>query len=246
MISNQSTAISFRDSLRRLQTAQKSSRGAPIYSLLVNRPLGRLAAAAAHQAGMSPNQVTLVSAVFTLTGIALLAVSEPNWFSAALITLALVAGYGLDAADGQLARLTGGGSLSGEWLDHVIDSAKIATLHLAVLIMIFRFFGLGTWSLAVPLVFSAAYVVHFFAMLLTDLLIRVRKAGAEAGVLAGPPSRVVSLLKLPTDYGILCLSFLLLGAPRVFFAVYALLALAMLGYTVLVLPVWYGRLRRLN
>ena len=63
-------------------------------------------------------------------------------------------GYALDSADGQLARLRGGGSLTGEWLDHVIDSFKISTLHLAVLVMAYRFFPTPTWWLLVPLVFS--------------------------------------------------------------------------------------------
>ena len=54
------------------------------------------------------------------------------------------------------------------------------------------------------------------------------------------------LLKLPTDYGLLCLTFILLGQVTWFVGVYTLLALAMLGYTALVLPKWYGDIRRLD
>lgn len=235
----------FSDSLSRLRSAQKTAKGAPLYSLLINRPLGRVFAAGADQAGLTPNQVTVVSALCTFTGIVLLAWLAPSWPAALAITAALVVGYGLDAADGQLARLTGTGSLAGEWLDHVIDSAKIATLHLAVLAMIYRHLSWPTWTLLVPLVFSAASVVHFFGMLLTDLLTRVHDLRGPRTP-AGEPSRLRSLLKLPTDYGLLCLSFLLLGVPVAFFTVYALLSLAMLGYTALVLPTWYRRVCRLN
>lgn len=239
-------AVSFRDSLHRLRSAQKSSRGAPFYSVAINRPLGRFFAACAHQVGLTPNHVTLISAVFTYTGIALVALRRPDLATAVMVTLALVVGYALDAADGQLARLRGGGSLTGEWLDHVIDSGKLATLHLAVLIGAFRFSPLPRWWLLVPVVFGAAYVVHFFGMLLTDLLIRVHSARTGTEVVQGPASKVVALLKLPTDYGMLCLTFILLAWPVAFAVAYTVQAVAIVGYTALVLPRWYARLARLQ
>jgi phosphatidylglycerophosphate synthase len=232
------------DSLTSLRGAQKSSKGAPIYSLLVNRPLGRVFAALAHQARMTPNQVTAVSAVFTLGGIALIATVRPTWFTGVIIALALVLGYALDSADGQLARLRGGGSLTGEWLDHVIDSFKIATLHLAVLVMAYRHFTTPEWWLIVPLVFSATYVVHFFGMLLSDLLARLHSTTKPTA--GGTQSRIMPLLKLPTDYGLLCVIFVLLGITSWFVVVYTLLALAMVGYTALVLPKWYRDVRKLD
>jgi len=237
--------VSFAESLRRLQTAQKSSRGAPLYSVVVNRPLGRVLAAGAHQLGLTPNHVTLISAVFTFAGIAALAALPPGALAAIVVTVALVLGYALDAADGQLARLRGGGSLQGEWLDHCIDSVKVATLHLAVLVMAFRYFPVGRWWLIVPLLFTAVYVVHFFGFLLTDLLTRVRTAQTGTPATVSESSRLMSAVKLPTDYGLFCCSFVLLFAPTVFVVVYTLFAAAMLGYTALVLPRWYARLGRL-
>jgi phosphatidylglycerophosphate synthase len=239
-------ATSFRDSLRSLKAVQKTSRGAPFYSLVINRPLGRVFAAAAHQVGLTPNQVTVISAVFTFSGIVALAALEPGVATALLVTGALVLGYALDASDGQLARLRGGGSLSGEWLDHSIDSVKIATLHLAVLVTAYRNFEVPQWWLFVPLAFTAAYVVHFSGMLLTDLLTRVRVAQTGTAAATAPPSRAMSVLKLPTDYGFLCLSFLLLAVPTAFTVIYTAFAVAMVGYTALVLPRWYGRLKRLE
>lgn len=241
----ESAARSFSDSMQRLKSAQKSSRGAPFYSLVINRPMGRVFAALAHQLRLSPNQVTMISAAFTYTGIVLIAVRPPTWLTAALVFVALVLGYALDAADGQLARLRGGGSLAGEWLDHVIDSGKIATLHLAVLIMAYRHFPVGDWWLFIPLAFAAAYVVHFFGMLLSDLLARTSSSYNPAGT-PRTSSRIVSILKLPTDYGILCIVFALLGAPRLFMIVYTAMAVVMVVYTALVLPRWYRRIAPLT
>lgn len=246
MVQQSVPAVTFRHSLDRLKSVQKSSRGAPFYSLAINRPLGRFFAAAAHQVGLTPNHVTMISAAFTFTGIALIAVLRPGPLAALLVTVALVLGYALDASDGQLARLRGGGTLSGEWLDHSIDSVKIATLHLAVLVAAYRYFPVPRWWLLVPLAFTAAYVVHFFGMLLTDLLTRVRSAQTGVTPATGAPSRLMSVLKLPTDYGFLCLSFLLLAWPIAFAVVYTAFAIAMVGYTAAVLPRWYGRLRRLD
>ena len=120
-----------RTTLRRLAAAQKGATGAPAYSRFVNRPLGRVFAALAFHAGLTPNAVTAVSAACTGTGIVLLAVRPPSWGLGIAITACLVLGYALDAADGQLARLRGGGSPAGEWLDHMVDAAKASGLHLA-------------------------------------------------------------------------------------------------------------------
>jgi phosphatidylglycerophosphate synthase len=238
--------VGYRDTLRRLSGAQKSATGAPLYSLLVNRPLGRMLAAAAYVLGMTPNRVTLVSALFTYGGIVVLATATPGWVTGAAVTAALVLGYALDSADGQVARLQGGGSPAGEWLDHVIDSGKIATLHLAVLVMAYRHLDVDSRWLLVPLAFSVASVVHFFGMLLTELLMRIAylRHGGE------PPARaastLMSVLKLPTDYGLLCLSFLLLGAPSAFLVCYTVLALAMVAYTAPVAVRWYRSIAALT
>jgi phosphatidylglycerophosphate synthase len=156
------------------------------------------------------------------------------------VSLALVLGYALDAADGQLARLRGGGSAVGEWLDHMIDSAKVSGVHLAVLIMAYRHFGFSSagWLL-VPMAFAVVSSVHFFGMILVEQL--AREARARSGL--GPPERQAAtplrtLLKFPTDYGVLCLLFLLLGAPAAFFSAYSVCAAASAGYLVLILRKW--------
>lgn len=234
-----SAAPGFGRSLAQLRDAQKSSKGAPPYSLFINRPLGRILAAGAHQLGMTPNQVTYVSAACTLAGLLVLGLGPAGWVSGVVVAALLVLGYAFDSADGQLARLRGGGSLLGEWLDHMIDSAKVASLHLVVLVAFYRHFDLRPGWLLVPLAFTVVSAVHFFGMILVDLLGRSRRAAA--GVPAPPKESAElskTLLKLPTDYGIMCLVFVLLGAHTLFLGVYTFLAVATAGYTLLVVRKW--------
>src|SRR4051794_25850684 len=100
--------------LRRLRDAQKpAGRGAPAYSIYVNRPIGRYIAAAAYRIGATPNQVTAASALLTFTAILLLALVPPSAALGVGIAVLLAAGYAFDSADGQVARLRGGGSAAG-------------------------------------------------------------------------------------------------------------------------------------
>ncbi|RYF39098.1 MAG: CDP-alcohol phosphatidyltransferase family protein, partial [Comamonadaceae bacterium] len=116
-----------RETLARLASAQKgAAKGAPAYSIWVNRRVGRLLAVIAYRLGLTPNQVTAVSAVFTFTGIALIAFAPVSIWMGIAVWLLLALGYAWDSADGQVARLRGGGSLSGEWLDHFVDAVKIS------------------------------------------------------------------------------------------------------------------------
>ncbi|WP_232548841.1 CDP-alcohol phosphatidyltransferase family protein [Propioniciclava soli] len=228
---------------RALIRVQKSNRNAPAYSRWVNRPLGRVFAATCYRWGLTPNHVTAISAAFTFTGIALIATGEPSWWRGILITVLLVLGYALDSSDGQVARLQGGGRLVGEWLDHVVDSVKTGSIHLAVLVM--WFLNLGDWSLAstfVPIVFALQATVWFFAIILTDLL--MRNAGAKQQKLAvdeGKPSTLNSLLGIPVDYGFLCLTFVLLGWFDGWRWLYALLAAANVAILLLQSVRWYRR-----
>lgn len=238
--------VTYSASLARLSAAQKSSAGAPAYSLFVNRPLGRRFAAVAHVMGATPNQVTGLSALFTYSGIALVALVGPSWVSGLVVALCLVIGYALDAADGQLARLRGGGSLQGEWLDHVVDAGKISFLHLAVLVGASRFTDLSPGWLLVPVSFTLIANVTFFGMILNGLL-RDRYTAQTGHSVSRPPSSPLrSLLVVPTDYGVLCLSFLLLGAPMVFASVYLALFVCAAGFLGLALVKWYRDMGRVE
>lgn len=229
----------FRYAIGRLSAAQKSGRGVSLYSRYVNRPAGRLLAAAAYALRLSPNQVTVVSAVFTFTGVALLAALPPSHAQGAGVFAALVVGFALDSADGQLARLTGKGSAAGEWLDHVVDCAKMLALHMAVLVSFHRHFDLPDprWLL-VPVVFQFAAVLVFFGGVLTEQL----KRRAERPAPAAPPSTLRSVALLPVDYGVFCAVFLLLGARGAFTALYCALCAAHLLFLAAFSVKWYHEL----
>lgn len=99
------------DAYHRLARAQKGhARGAPAYSVYVNRRIGRVLAAVAYRIGLTPNQVSIISAVHSFVAIGLIAFGPVNVPMGLLIALLLVLGYAWDSADGQVARLRGGGS----------------------------------------------------------------------------------------------------------------------------------------
>jgi phosphatidylglycerophosphate synthase len=238
----------FKGTLAALGSAQKPvAAGAPPYSILVNRRAGRFVAAAAYRAGMSPNQVTAVSATFTFGGIILLATAAPAGWVGALVWAALALGYIFDSADGQLARLQGSGSVAGEWLDHVVDSTKIVSLHLAVLIAAFRHFQLPSdgWLL-VPIGYAIVGTVSFFAMILNDQLKAVVLLKSGRAAIPRKSSALKSALLVPTDYGVLCLVFLLLGAPLAFFTVYSLFFALNAMHLAVASTRWFGDMRSLS
>ncbi len=229
-----------------LAHAQKSNRNAQAYSRWINRPLGRLIAATAYRIGLTPDQISLVSAALSLAGILLIATLTPSWRTGIVVACLLAAGYATDSADGQVARLRGGGTLAGEWLDHVIDAVKVTSLHLAVTVMWVRHLeGWPLWSALIPLLFTLQATVFYFAIIVTDLLER----GAGVKKAATPPAGerapvLTSLLGIPVDYGVLCLVMVLLGWYPVWRLAYT--ALAVLGTALLLMQLvrWFLRIRR--
>lgn len=242
---NDRPAQGYRAAFERLRSAQKPQAGTPLYSRLVNRPLGRRFAALAYVWGWTPNRVTFVSACFTFTGIALIALVRPTWWVGIIISALLVMGYALDSADGQVARLRGGGSAQGEWLDHTVDAAKVLTIHSAILIAVFRFFGLPVVWCLVPIAYLVVDSMVFFAMMSRDLLL-ARAAGGKAPASKSSMSLLRAILIIPSDYGFFALTLILLGFPMVFFAVYTLMLVSNAGFLVLALVKWYRQLGEYN
>ncbi|WP_375478584.1 CDP-alcohol phosphatidyltransferase family protein [uncultured Jatrophihabitans sp.] len=237
----------YRDSVDALASAQKPSYGAPAYSVFVNRPAGRYLAAGAHQLGLTPNAVTLLSALCSYIAIACLALLRPTVGTGVVVGVLLMLGYALDSADGQLARLRGGGSRLGEWLDHMVDSIKISSLHLAVLITVFRYFGFRPGWLLVPIGYAVVSAVTFFGMILIDQL----RAGVIAkatrpGDVSQRRALARSLAVLPNDYGFLCVVFLLLGFHHLFFGVYAALLVCNVGFLGLALRKWARQMKAVD
>ncbi|CAH0229591.1 CDP-alcohol phosphatidyltransferase family protein [Microbacterium foliorum] len=239
-------SVSFAAAYRQLSAAQKGhARGAPGYSVYVNRRIGRMLAAFAFRVGITPNQATVISALHTFSALALLLILPAAWWTGTLVALLLALGYAWDSADGQIARLRGGGSLAGEWLDHFVDALKIASLHLVVLLALHLHTPLaGTPWLLIPLAFSVVDVVTFFGMLLNDLL--KQKKGVQSTHSRGGGTFLRSMILLPTDFGVLCLVFALWGWTAGFLAVYAVLALINALFLALAAAKWFREISALD
>jgi phosphatidylglycerophosphate synthase len=232
----------YRSSLAALEQAQKTPRGVSLYSTWVNRPVGRRLASLADVLDLTPNHVTLVSAACSLTAVALLALVDPSRLLGLVVGGLLVLGFALDSADGQLARLHRSGSRSGEYLDHMLDCTLKSTLHAAVLISFYRSGERGL-ELLIPLGFSTVSVLLFFGGILVSKLRQQspQPAGARPGERVGDVTS--SVLLLPADHGVLCLSFLLWGSGELFLAVYALLFAVNAALTAVFAVVWMRELR---
>ncbi|MFE9565542.1 CDP-alcohol phosphatidyltransferase family protein [Streptomyces sp. NPDC006487] len=235
--------------LRELRGAQKSAKGVSLYSRFVNRPVGRYLAAGSYALGLTPNQVTLISAALSFAGAAVITLTSPSWGLGIAVWALLAVGFAFDSADGQLARLRGGGSAAGEWLDHVVDCAKLTALHTCVLIAFYRFpeaYGVGGGAdggaaagwLLVPLGFQLAAVVTFFGGLLTEKL----KPKPAPGSAAAAPSTLRAVALLPVDYGVFCLVFLFLGGSGLFRWVYAGAGVMAALFLVAFLAKWFREL----
>lgn len=232
------------ESYRWLASAQKGrARGAPAYSVYVNRRIGRVLAALAHTVGCTPNQASIISAVHSFAAIALIALAPRTVAVGVCVAVLLVLGYAWDSADGQIARLRGGGSAQGEWLDHFIDALKISSLHIAVAVGLLRD-GADGLVTAIPLVFAIVASTAFTGMLLNDLL--KEKAGVVSTHHRGGGTWARSMLLLPTDFGLVCLVFALWGWPVAFAWAYGLLAAAAAAFLGLAAVRWYREIGRIG
>jgi phosphatidylglycerophosphate synthase len=231
--------MAFGAALRELRGAQKTAKGVSLYSRHINRPVGRVLAAAAYRMNLRPNHVTLISAAFSFSAVIAVGAVRPSWSLAPAVYLGLAIGFAFDSADGQLARLRRESSAAGEWLDHVVDCAKITALHAAVLVSFYRFFDMpGRVWLLLPLGFQFAAVLTFCGGLLTDKL----KPKSVPSVAVPAPSRIRAVALLPVDYGVFCVVFLLLGNQRWFLGAYAALFVAHALFLAAFMAKWFREL----
>jgi phosphatidylglycerophosphate synthase len=245
-----SGADGFRVRFDSLRKAQKKRRGVPLYTLYVNRPAGRVIAAAS-PAWMTPNGLTAIGGVLTYGALIALMFFVEGGPASALVGVALVLGFFFDSADGQLARLRSAGSISGEWLDHVLDSGRIVLLHLATLWFFVRTEALDeTLAVLVCTAFALAATLVFFAGTLFEKLEALHDekpaTSAATPAPARAPSTLRSALMLPVDYGVTCVVFLLLPVTAVFVPVYVVLAVIKVLSTSAFLAKWYLTLRRID
>ena len=182
-------------------------------------------------------------------GLVLLATVRPSIAVGIAVSGLLAAGYVMDSVDGQLARLRGMSSLSGEWLDHTVDCIKTSSLHLAVLISLFRFpSGHDRLWLLVPVAFAIVDAVSFFGLVTLPLLRKLHGSaiGRLPAAAVGREHPLRMWLLLPTDYGVLCWIFVLLAWPTGFLTAYTALLAVNAAVLVLALRKWWHELRRLD
>lgn len=209
-----SPSLSFVKALELLKSRQKPGEGVPAYTRWINRGLARYVAAGAFRIGIRPNAVTAISALVSGIGLVVLVMAPRTISTGILVAVILAAGYLLDSADGQVARLSEQSSRAGEWLDHVVDAVRMPLIHLCTLVALFLE-GVENWVLVLPLAYSVTITGQFFSQILAKQL-------ASAGTRPTPNSGQ-SLFLLPTDTGVLCWIFVLWGLPKLFLVSYALL-----------------------
>lgn len=210
--------LSFTESLRRLDAAQKPGTGVPAYTRWVNRRAARYLCAAAERVGATPSAVSVMSIVVTLSGLgAFLALHRTPLLAGAIAAVLLALGYALDSADGQLARLQQTSSLRGEWLDHTLDAIRMPAVHLSI--------AAGFLLQGIPLlaVAAAAFSVIASAGFLSQNLGGLLRDRSQTDRTV--TRRHQSWLLLPADPGVLCWAFVLWPVLPLFGAAYlALLA----------------------
>ncbi len=193
------------------------NRGGGLFTETVNQRLGSWFAVAAERAGAAPTVLTLgnlVVGVGTSIGVILLSGAMargtvPAWLVGLLALALWQLAYGLDCADGQLARVTGQGSSAGARIDVLCDVALQISLVTAIA-SVARAYQPGTpsWLAAV---FAATWMVN--------LVTSVLQQGEQAQSLVTSRSPVVRAVKLIRDYGavvtVLCLVIMLVpgGMP---------------------------------
>lgn len=212
----------FRETLKELNSAQKSGAGVPAYTRWVNRRIARIFAACAVKFGLGPNGVTTLSASVSVLGMLLIIFFPPSLLQALGAALLFALGYALDSADGQVARVMGASSPAGEWLDHVVDAMRTPAMHLTIVVGFIKYpaaFPLTGWQLWwLPLAFTVLVAGHFISQILAEQLRNNRGIAAPA-----TGGNLRSFLNLHMDAGIFCWIFIFWGSGLGFVLVYGLL-----------------------
>jgi len=111
-----------------------------------------------------------------------------------------------------------------------------------LLVALYRFEAVDQSWLLVPLGSAVVAAVLFFSMILTEQLRRQRGVVSRANDSAGP-SWLRSVLVVPMDYGVLCLSFFVYGATPVFMAIYTAIFAATAAFLAMASVKWFRELQ---
>lgn len=142
-------------------------------------PLAR----ALHGLGVPANAVTVIGFLLTVAGATLLATAQP---AAALVVLLL--GTLSDALDGQVARLAGGGTRFGSFLDSTLDRLSDAALAIGAV-------QLGT-TVADAVLYGGGLVLLVASFLVSYIRAKAESLGEGASVGIAPREARIALYLL--------------------------------------------------
>ena len=136
------------------------SAGGHAITRLVSQRIGAVLAWLGCRLGLSPNAITLLGALVFLLAACLYAALPAGWPSALACLLLFQLGYGIDCADGQLARATARTSPLGAWLDIACDYFRTIALGAGMAAWIVRS-GLSPWAaLTAAVLFSSGAAIQ--------------------------------------------------------------------------------------
>lgn len=220
---------SFKENYKALKSSQKRGKSTPFYTRFINRNIGRVFAAFLAQWNISPNTITCVSGIFTFGGfLGFLLIPEIDIYTAILLVLSLVIGFGLDSADGLVSRLLSKQSMVGEWLDHTFDAIKIPLGHGVAVLLILNEFTISRYEQAIYLIILSSASALFLANILKGKIREVEAINTQIKQKKQPQKEVgdggkhimKSILTLPLDYGVFMALFLLTPLMNSFHYIY--------------------------
>ena len=119
----------FRESLKNYESEEYAD-------LFIFRPLGHLVVKIIYHTNLTPNQISLLSVLSSLTAGVLYAVGiKWSWIAAACFYFFYCV---LDCVDGQIARLKGTGTKTGRIVDGVADYAAHFVLYIGLIVAMIR------------------------------------------------------------------------------------------------------------
>jgi len=119
----------FKESLKNYESEE-------LADLYIFRPLGHLVVKIVYHTNLTPNQVSLLSVLSSLTAGVLYAVGTKwSWIAAACFYFFYCV---LDCVDGQIARLKGTGTKTGRIVDGVADYAAHFVLYIGLIVAMIR------------------------------------------------------------------------------------------------------------
>ena len=209
--------------------ARQARGGGFLYSQAVSDKLGTAVAAIGMRVGAHPTYLTLANLTLGIGGSAAIITGRSLGRSVPLLVVGVVlwqVAYIFDCADGQLARATGKTSPHGASVDIYADVAVQIAVVAAVSSVILSRHEIP--ALLVVL-FASAWYLNF----VTFLLVKGNDQGGHS--LIARRSALVSMAKLPRDYGfvILVLGTWLLASPGTLFV--PVMAVTALNVVLLVL-----------